>query len=220
MIQHPEPDEHGRSVTIHSPHTPSDKSSWHDVDRIATFTPGSHVPDHLTAEHHTDTPELHSEPEFKPHPHLATAAGAIIHNGDGRVWVKSPTNKFGGYQNTFPKGRHEGGSLSGTAVREVHEETGIHAKITAHLGDYDRTTTRTRYYVGERVSGSPAKMGWESQAMHLVPIKDLHHFMDTPQDKQIAKDFQAHHAKHRRTEMLKNAIRKKRDGTVDTPAQN
>ncbi len=203
---HPEPDEHGRPVRIANPHTPSDESTWHDTSKVATFTPKSAVPEHISAERTSSTPELKQDPKFHEHPYLATSAGAIIHNGDGRVWVKSPTNGFGGYKNTFPKGRHEGGSLQDTAKREVHEETGLHAKITGHLGDYDRTTTRTRYYVGERTGGSPHHMGWESQAMHLVPIKDLHHFMDTPQDKKIAQDFQAHHEAATKKSAFPNAL--------------
>lgn len=206
-MYHPQPDESGQRVLIHSPHKPSEEHTWHDKHSVATFTPESHVPEHLSVEHHSSSSEIAHDPEFHEHPHLNTAAGAIIHNGDGRVWVKSPTNGFGGYKNTFPKGRHEGGSLIDTAKREVHEETGLHCKITGHLGDYDRSTTRTRYYVGERTSGSPANMGWESQAMHLVPIHQLHKFMDTPADQQIARDFQAHYAKAQQKSSVIGALR-------------
>jgi 8-oxo-dGTP pyrophosphatase MutT (NUDIX family) len=196
---HPELDENGRQVTINHPHTASGENTWHDTSKVATFTPGSPAPHYTTEAHKPVEHNEAIEKPFTPHPHLKTSAGAIIDNGDGRVWVKSPTNGFGGYKNTFPKGRVDHGeSLQQAAAREVHEETGLNVHLTGHLGDYDRSTTRTRYYIGHRTGGSPSSMGWESQAMHLVPVHQLHHFMDSESDKKIARDYQAHVAqKHK-----------------------
>lgn len=208
---HPKLDDNGETVEIAHPHTPSHENTWHDPEKTATFTPGSAAP-HYKPEPHKPAkhdPSVEKKP-FEPHPHLKTSAGVIIDNGDGRVWVNSPTNKFGGYKNTFAKGRvDKGESLQTAAHREVHEETGMNVKLTGHLGDYNRTTTRTRYYVGHRVGGSPSDMGWESQAMHLVPTKHLHHFMDNENDKQIARDYQKHVAKKKRVATVLDRFKKR-----------
>ncbi len=87
------------------------------------------------------------------------AAGAVILEPDGRVWLVHPTNQFGGYQATFPKGRVDGGlSLQASAIRECWEEAGLQVRLTGWLGDFDRTTTRTRLYLAKRIGGSPAAM--------------------------------------------------------------
>lgn len=191
-IFHPHPDENEHPVQIHNPDKPSDESTWHDSNKVATFTPGSPSP----FEHQEyNAPDINHSAErpFHPTPGLRTSVGVVIKEPDGRVWLHSPTNGFGGVRSSFPKGRHEGGELQHTAAREAHEETGMNIRITGHLGDYDRSTTRTRYYTAERVGGSPSSMGWESQAMHLVPIHDLQNHLNHPTDFQIAKDIQAHH---------------------------
>jgi 8-oxo-dGTP pyrophosphatase MutT (NUDIX family) len=93
---------------------------------------------------------------------------------DGRVWLVSPTNGFGGYAATFPKGRVDpGASLQHTAVREVFEEAGLLVRLEAHLIDVPRTQTYTRYYLARRIGGCPSAMGWETQAVHLVPAARL-----------------------------------------------
>ena len=90
----------------------------------------------------------------------------------------------------FPKGKLEPGlSMQQNAVTETHEETGLHAQITGHLGDYDGDTSTTRYYIGKRIGGNPADMGWESQSVKLVPMNDLHKYLNRSRDKQIATDL-------------------------------
>jgi 8-oxo-dGTP pyrophosphatase MutT (NUDIX family) len=97
------------------------------------------------------------------------AAGAVVMEPDGRIWLVAPSNGFGGYQATFPKGRVEPGvSLQATAIKEVWEESGLLVALKAYLGDFSRTQTYTRFYLARRVGGHPAAMGWESQAVHLA----------------------------------------------------
>lgn len=132
------------------------------------------------------------EPEMKPPPGLKVSAGAIVLEADGRVWIVHPTGSFGGYSATWPKGRVEGGlSLQATAVREVLEESGLKVRIVGLFGDFDRTTTRTRFYLAERVGGSPADMGWESQAASLCPIDALPALLNGPADQPIIAALQA-----------------------------
>ena len=109
-------------------------------------------------------------------PHLETApptpvrgksiaAGVIVMEPDGRIWTVRPTNGWAGYINTFPKGTQESGlSLQATAIKEMYEETGLKVKLTGLLGDFERTGSVSRYYIGVRTGGTPARMGWEAQA--------------------------------------------------------
>lgn len=54
--------------------------------------------------------------------------GLII--SDNKVLLREPTNHFGGYVWTFPKGEsNKGEKPEETALREVFEETGIRGKI-------------------------------------------------------------------------------------------
>lgn len=113
------------------------------------------------------------EPNFKSQEGLAAAAGVLVKEADGRIWLVAPTNQFGGYELTFPKGRQDGKSLQATALCEAYEESGLHVRLLRHLVDVRRSQTFTRYYLGERLGGSPADMGWESQCVILVPVPKL-----------------------------------------------
>ncbi|HWQ09024.1 MAG TPA: hypothetical protein VN436_07955, partial [Holophaga sp.] len=50
----------------------------------------------------------------------------------------------------------------------------------------DRSLSRVRYYVGKRVGGSPAGMGWEAQAVSLVPKERLYEALNRTIDHEIA----------------------------------
>jgi ADP-ribose pyrophosphatase YjhB (NUDIX family) len=98
----------------------------------------------------------------------------VIEEEDGRIWLVAPSNRFGGYDATFPKGRVDAGSsLQASAIREAFEESGLQVAITGFLADSLRSQTYTRYYRARRVGGTPAAMGWETQAVHLVPRAQL-----------------------------------------------
>jgi len=99
---------------------------------------------------------------------------------DGRVWVVAPTNAYLGTRATFPKGK--GTDLKATALKEVFEESGLRVELTGFLADSTRTTSRTRYYLARRVGGSPAAMGWESQAVLLVPVGQLRNVLNLSLD--------------------------------------
>jgi 8-oxo-dGTP pyrophosphatase MutT (NUDIX family) len=193
---HPKPGERGEKVRIHNPTSPTHKEQWHDSESIRSFPVNHPVPTHLNGVALTDQAP---EPSL-PHAHLDSlpfahenqkkaAAGVLIVEPDHSVWVTEPTNHFG-YRHTFPKGTLDKGEhMQVGAVRETHEETGLHVQLTGVLGDYDRSTSKCRYYIGKRVGGTPAAMGWETQAMHLVPLHQLEDHMHDPVDKQIARDL-------------------------------
>lgn len=100
---------------------------------------------------------------------------------------------------TFPKGRQEPGlSLQATAIKECWEETGLRIRIHSLLGDFKRTATLTRLYLAERVSGTPASMGWESQAVSLAPLVALGSLLNGAADKPVLAALQKalHSLKH------------------------
>lgn len=197
-VYHPISDEHGKPVLLKSPSRATPIASWNQVDAIATVTPGGQMPASLNGvkfDHWHDVPTSHEawnsvegqcgfeEPAFRPPHGKVPAAGVVVEEVDGRFWLVAPSNGFGRYLATFPKGRIEGGvSWQASAIREAYEEAGLKVRITGFLADSNRTQSYTRYYLAQRVGGNPALMGWESQAVHLVPRKALGEFLTHPND--------------------------------------
>ncbi|WP_314441908.1 NUDIX hydrolase [Massilia timonae] len=200
-VHHPQPDEHGKPVLIARPSQPTAPDSWHDPARVATVIPLGALPPALNGRPFApwlDVPTTQAdwgdvagqadiaEPPFEPAPSKSPAAGVVIVEDDGRVWAVAPSNRFGGYDATFPKGRVDPGiNLQATAIREAFEESGLRVEILAHLIDAARTLTHTRYYLARRIGGNPALMGWESQAVHLIPQADLPSLLCNPNDRAV-----------------------------------
>lgn len=204
---HLKPNDKGETVTVNYPSKPSDKASWADPDRTATFVPGGEVPAKLNGvaikswasvpkseQEWANVPgqklSLDARFPFEPMPGKSVGAGVIVREPDGRVWLTKPTNAFGGYQQTFPKGTVEHGlSMQASAIKETWEETGLQIRITGILGDYERTTSKARFYIAERVGGTPADMGWESQAVRLATRSDMDKLLNMGVDKGILEDL-------------------------------
>jgi ADP-ribose pyrophosphatase YjhB (NUDIX family) len=202
-VWHPKKSDSGQPVRIHAPSKCSPAEAWSAEGEIATITPGASMPAVLagcTVSGWADLPNCTAEweqlattvefiePPFKLQLGKAAAAGTVIVERDNRVWIVSPCNAFGGYKTTFPKGRVEGGlSMRASAVKEAFEESGLKVELTAYLCDAIRSTTMTRYYLASRIGGDPSAMGWESQAVHLVPLAQLASFVDHPNDRPIVK---------------------------------
>jgi 8-oxo-dGTP pyrophosphatase MutT (NUDIX family) len=199
-VPHPKPGEHGKVVFINKPSKPTAPETWVDPKAIATATPGCPMPESLHGIPFApweDVPRtldgwddvdgqnwdvFNEEPELAPIQGKSVSAGAIIEEPDGRVWVVHPTNAFGGYQATFPKGGIEHLEMQPAAIKEAYEECGLKVEITGFVGDVERTTTVTRYYRARRVGGTPSAMGWESQAVSLVPREKLTEVLNKPVD--------------------------------------
>ncbi len=187
---HTKPDEHGKPKVIQHPSKPSPVEAWMATDQIATVTPGDPVPETLNGialsswdGQATNTSDF-EEPPFDPGS-KKPAAGAVIVEPDGRVWLMAPTNAYGGYKTTFPKGRLHGDDLQKTAIQEVFEETGLQVELFQFLTDSPRSTTYTRYYLARRVGGNPADMGWEAQAVHLCPVDKLKEVLNQAVDHEV-----------------------------------
>lgn len=192
---HPKPGEKGAPVLIKKPHHASAPSTWENPKAVATFVPGGDVPRTLNGvpvrrwRDHPRTAEGWDycdgimdeldEPPLQLKSGKYAASGAVIEEPDGRVWLVSPTNEFGGYKASFPKGTAEDGlSLQANALKEVFEEAGLQVKIVGLLGDFERSTSIARMYRAVRVGGDPTAMGWESQAVSLVPKDRLYEHLN------------------------------------------
>lgn len=86
-----------------------------------------------------------------------------------------PLNEFNGTKLTFPKGTVEPGEpVEKAAVREVWEETGLHVRPVAYLGDYKGTSSTTRMFIGYAISGDIKNAGDETDSVTFKPIFDGH----------------------------------------------
>ena len=204
---HPRKNERGDQVAIAVPSAATALAHWLDPALAATVVPGGAMPAALNgidfrpwaAAPRTDAgwaavagqDAAFSEPVFEPVPGMRVAAGVVIEETDGRIWVVHPSNAFGGYVATFPKGSQDAGvPLRATAIREAFEESGLQVVLTGFLADLTRSRSRTRYYLGRRVGGCPADMGWESQAVSLVPRALLHLVLVHPNDAPLVSSLQ------------------------------
>jgi len=200
---HPKPGDKGEPIAIKEPSHASAPSTWKNPHAVATFTPNGDVPlelngvplrqwktypktkqgwDYLPGINH----DLHEPPLELPKGKYA-ASGVVIQEPDGRVWLIAPTNAYGGYKASFPKGTAEEGlSLQGNAIKEAFEESGLQVEITGFLGDFERTTSKARMYMAKRVGGTPIGMGWESQAVHLCPKEHLYDLLNMWSDHAVA----------------------------------
>lgn len=192
--QHTKTNDKGQPVTIYKPTPPTPESTWHNADEVASWSPGTPAPpvlngvtmsswsppeDWASVEGQLDL----DEPPLDLPKGKHAGAGVVIEEPDGRVWLVKPTNGYGGYINTIPKGTQEPGlSLQATAIKETWEESGLKVRIKGVLGDIERDTSTARIYVAERTGGTPTDMGWESQAVRLVPKKLLKKFLNRSAD--------------------------------------
>lgn len=200
---HPKPGDAGEPVAIKEPATPSAASTWHNPNAVATFVPDGDAPLSINGvplrswKDHPRTVEGWDyvdgvnddleEPPFDLPAGKKASSGVIIQEPDGRVWLISPTNAFGGYRCSFPKGTAEDElSLQANAIKEAFEESGLKVEITGFLGDFERTTSKARMYLARRVGGVPTAMGWETQAVHLVPKGKLYDHLNMWSDHGIA----------------------------------
>ena len=199
---HPKAGDKGEKVGIRTPSEASHPSTWHSAADVATFLPEGDYPRHIGNIPLTSwetqpmtkrgwnyvagiNHSLKEKPMEVPMGKHA-GAGVIIEEDDGRVWLVSPTNAFGGYKNTFPKGTCEDGlSMQANAIKEAWEESGLQIEIVSVLGDFERTTSKARMYIARRVGGTPVDMGWESQAVQLVPREKLRDLLNMDPDQVI-----------------------------------
>ncbi|AOG24587.1 NUDIX hydrolase [Acidovorax sp. RAC01] len=196
-VFHPKVGEQDKHVELRKPSHPSPLTAWSDAKAIACVIPDGPMPGEINGvsaltwsaapSSAQDWEALAAttavpEPEFKVPAGYKKAAGVVIREPDGRVWVVAPSNGFGGYKATFPKGTMDGMSTQATALVEAYEESGLQVRLRKHLVDVKRSQSYTRYFLAERLGGNPADMGWESQAVMLVPVEQLAQVLNSPND--------------------------------------
>ena len=121
----------------------------------------------------------------------AHATGCVIVEPDGRMWVVEPTGHYGGYQHTFPKGKIEKGLTDQqNALKEAFEESGLQVKITGVLGHFEGDTSITRYYIAQRIGGSPADHHWETQNVKLVTPETAKAILNKQRDQDVLSTLQ------------------------------
>lgn len=206
---HPRKNDAGCLVELKAPSAPTSLESWADPLLLATVIPDWPMPttlNGLDVVSWTDAPtdtagwaklatqqnEDFTEPPMTTVPGKFAASGVVILESDARVWVVSPSNQYGDYVNTFPKGKLDlGMSLRANALKEAYEESGLQVVLTGFLCDSVRSTSVTRYYTARRVGGHPGDMCWESQAVHLVPRELLRSFVTHPNDQGVLQTLAA-----------------------------
>ncbi len=142
------------------------------------------------------TKVLPYEPEFQVVSEGKTpGAGMMLFTPDGKLVIVDPTNEFGGYKTTYPKGGvEEGMTLQETAVKEVYEESGFKAKVVGLLGDYEKGYSHVRYYMGVIEDGAPWDAHYETASVQIVPLDDARALFNQVQDKAIFDDLHELHA--------------------------
>jgi len=200
-VKHPQKKK-TRDVEIYEPH--SDIDGFSDPKKLARITPGSemelmilndihfkhwkNIPKSVTDWNDVDGQGTFEEPKLKKSD-LQQASGAIIIEPDERIWIIHPTNQFAGTEATFPKGKVDKGlNLRANAIKEAFEESGLKIELTGFACDKERTTSITRYYFAKRIGGHPKMMGWESQAVSLVPKNQLNKILNLKIDQEIVRD--------------------------------
>lgn len=217
-MKHPQKNDKGQTVLIRHPSQPTPLEAWQDSNAVATAVPGAQMPLELNGVPFApwnDFPAAteawnavpgqgeFDEPPFVPAPGMKVSAGVVVEEADGRVWLVHPTNQFGGYACTAAKGTVEHGlSLRASAIKEALEEAGLRVELTGWLADTNRTTSKARYYRAKRIGGNPADMGWESQAVSLVPRSLLAKFLQHPSDAPLLRALSATPDKLSRGELL------------------
>jgi ADP-ribose pyrophosphatase YjhB (NUDIX family) len=206
-MDHPRKDEHGKPVHLKQPSTPTPLTAWGDSSAIARVVPDGDMPASvcsLSIDSWREAPTtsagwealagtmVFDEPPFTAPPGFKRAAGAVVLEPDGRVWVVAPSNGYAGYAATFAKGGLDGRSAKAAALVEVFEESGLQVELTGHLVDAKRTLSYTRYYLARRLGGNPADMGWETQAVLLAPRSALASLLTHKNDLPVIEALKAH----------------------------
>ena len=144
-LWHPRHDDAGLPVRLRRPSLASRLHAWPDAAALAlvvpdglmpaalhavAFTPWRQVPETIAAWEALAGAMPLDEPLFDAPPGFKRAAGVVVREADGRVWAVAPSNAFGGYQATFPKGGMDGKSPKATALLEAFEETGLQVRLS------------------------------------------------------------------------------------------
>lgn len=96
--------------------------------------------------------------------------GVVVLNN--KILLVNPTNNFGNYAWTFPKGgATKGESPEDAAVREVEEESGYICKVIQRIaGKFSGTTSDNNYFLMRPIK--QGKHGWETAQVYWAEFED------------------------------------------------
>lgn len=76
-----------------------------------------------------------------------TSAGGLVYDGAGRLALVRERKRSGERRWTLPKGKLEAGeTLEQAALREVHEEAGVRARIRGYVGVHEGRRSFVHYF--------------------------------------------------------------------------
>ena len=103
----------------------------------------------------------------------ADAYGGLVLDGQQRVLLREPAGHFGGYVWTFAKGRpNPGETPAQAALREVAEETGVHATVVGHLPYAYAGSTGTTAFCVMHDTGQRSAWDGETTAIRWASIQE------------------------------------------------
>lgn len=139
------------------------------------------------------------------------SAGGLIFNSDGEVAIIARHSRSGHLEWCLPKGHIEKGETpEQTAVREVHEETGIKGRVTGSIatidywftGENQRVHKLVHHFVLRQTSGSLTVKGdpdHEAEDAAWVPFGELTEVLSYPNERRIVHLYsRKYHKYHRR----------------------
>jgi len=101
-----------------------------------------------------------------------TSSGGVVFNRRGEVALVRQYGRRAGLRWTFPKGKvDDGESVQEAALREVHEESGLRARIIAYLGAYEGERATVHYFAMELVKDDGEHDGETEEVRFASPAR-------------------------------------------------
>jgi ADP-ribose pyrophosphatase YjhB (NUDIX family) len=114
-----------------------------------------------------------------------TSAGGVVVDGRGRVALVRQRDRKGRWRWTLPKGRIEPGETpEQAALREVHEESGLRARIVRPLTMHEGRLHFTCYFEMALVRNDGVHDG-ETRQVVLVPLAEAAHLLRSRRDLRV-----------------------------------
>lgn len=138
---------------------------------------------------HPETPSAAREPPMATIGDKYGAAGGVVVNGEGKIAIVK--TKGGHDEWVLPKGRIDPGETpSQAAMREVLEESGAHADVGPHIGDYEGRHSNTRFYLMRHAGDDLSAMAKDGEmaAVKFVTPDEAEKLLSHPMNKRALAD--------------------------------
>lgn len=208
----------GEHTHNHAHNHSSSHSDGSETDHDSDRSPADHHADHtVPQQHHTSERSSFPTPAIMPKKKASSlstetfaslddnelpvsreySAGGLIFNDDDEVAIIARHSRSGHLEWCLPKGHIEKGETpEQTAVREVHEETGILGKVTGSIatidywftGSEERVHKLVHHYVLHQTAGHLTVSGdpdHEAEDAAWVPFDKLTSILSYPNERRI-----------------------------------